>query len=110
MKQYVINELRPTEHQKIKAYLDKKLGSSALSGMYWLPLESSYYSGIQTEHTSCQPFYFAIELEPDNITCELLARTQNRMRCNCMSYATEEQRNWLVRFVDNIFDELGIKT
>lgn len=110
MKQYVIDELRPTEHKKINAYLDKKLGSPALNGIYWMPLEPSYYNEVQAEHTPCQPFYIAIELEPNKIICELLIRTKSRVRCNCISYATERQRNWIIDIVDAIFDELGIKT
>ena len=39
---------------------------------------------------------------------ELLVRTQNRIRCECIAYATDEQRNWLIRLVDDMLAQLGI--
>jgi hypothetical protein len=82
MKQYVIDELRPKDYQMIKSFMDEKFGSSNVDGVYWIEL----------------------------IAFELLVRTKNRMRCSCMGYATENQRNWLIRVADAIFDKLGIKT
>jgi hypothetical protein len=110
MKQYLIDELRPDDHRKIKKYLDKTYATTVFDGLYWLPLDQAQYTKIQTEHTECQPFYFALNLEPSLLACELLVRTQNRLRCACMGYAAENQRNWLYRLIDDMFDQLGIKT
>ena len=110
MKQYVIDELRPADHRKIKSYLDDKFGSSPIDGIYWVPLDTEHYSRIQAEHITCQPFYFAIDLEDNMMACELLIRTKDRVRCDCITYATEGQRNWLIGFVDRMLDELDIKT
>jgi hypothetical protein len=96
MKQYVIDELRPADYRKIKSYLDEKFGSSPLDGI--------------SEHTTCQPFYFAIDLEANMMACELLIRTKARVRCDCISYATQRQRNWLIGFVDRMFKKLDIRT
>jgi hypothetical protein len=109
MKQYLIDELRPDEHLKIKKYLDEKYATTVFNGLHWIQLEQTQYTKIQTEHTECQPFYVALNLEPSLLTCELLVRTQNRLRCACMGYATEKQRNWLFRLVDDMFDQLKIK-
>ena len=110
MKQYVIDELRPDDHKKLKLYLDENLNSSNIDGIYWLPLEPGYLTDVQAGHTDCQPFYFAIELKPDIIACELLIRTKNRVRCDCISYATPKQLCWLVGFADGIFKKLEIIT
>jgi len=110
MKQYVIDELRPDDYKKLKAYLDENFTSSDIDGIYWIPLEQENLTVVQTEHTECQPFYFAIELKPDIMTCELLIRTKRRVRCDCISYATEKQLSRLIRFVDGIFDKLEIIT
>ncbi len=109
MKQYVIDELRIGDHEKIKSYLDENFGTSGVDGIYWLPVENRILTEIQAAHTDCSPFYFALSLEPNLLACELLVRTRNRIRCDCMSYATEEQRNWLIRFIDDIFEKLEIK-
>ena len=110
MKQYVIDELRPKDYEMIKSFMDESFGSSNVDGVYWLQLDHNILTQVQKEHTECQPFYFAVDLELNLMAFELLVRTKNRMRCGCMGYATEKQRNWLIRIADSIFDKLGIKT
>lgn len=110
MKQYVIDELRRQDYELIKAYLEENFLSSDVDGIYWIRLNQDILTEIQIAHADCRPFYFAVDLEPNLITFEMLIRTQNRMRCSCMGYATDTQRNWLIRLADAIFDELGIKT
>jgi len=110
MKQYVIDELRPEDYQSVKAYLEENFSSSDMDGIYWIQLDQTILSKTQTEHADCQPFYFAVDLESNLVAFELLIRTKKRIRCDCMSYASEKQRNWLIRLADSIFDTLGIKT
>ena len=109
MKQYVIDELRPKDYELVKAYLEENFSSSDVDGIYWIQLDQNILNKIQSEHTDCQPFYFAVDLEPNVITFELLIRTKNRIRCDCMGYATEKQRNWLIQLADSILDTLEIK-
>ena len=108
MKQFVIDELRPGDHEKLKTYLDYTFGAGALDGLYWLQIAKDVFSDIQSEHKQCQPFYFAIDLGSDRVVVELLVRTKSRIRCACMAYATETQCTWLMRRMDAIFSELGI--
>ncbi|MBL7181207.1 MAG: hypothetical protein ABIK98_15100 [Pseudomonadota bacterium] len=110
MKQYVIDQLRPEDYEAVKAYLDENFSSSPVEGIYWIPLDQDILTDVQAEHTQCQPFYFAVDLEQNFMASELLVRTKNRMRCSCMGYATEKQRNWIIQVADAIFDKLGIKT
>ena len=108
MKQYVIDELRPEDHKALKKHLDEQFGQDAISGIYWIPVDSKLLARIQLEHEGCRPHYLALDLEPGRLACELLVRTKSRMRCDCIQYATESQRNWLIELIDNIFDRLGI--
>lgn len=110
MRQYLIDEIRREDYKKIKAYLDENFGSAGVDGIYWIPLGQENLTAVQVKHKECQPFYFAIELEPSLMACELLVRSGNRMRCKCIGYATEKQRNWFIRFVDSIFERLELKT
>lgn len=110
MKQYVIDELRPDDYQKFKAYLDQHFAAPGFDGLYWLPLDEQAYADVQKMHIDCQPFYFALELSPERLACELLVRTNKRVRCDCIQYATESQLNWLFRTVDAISDRLEIVT
>jgi hypothetical protein len=108
MKQYVIDELRSGDYKKIRAYLDDKFGFSDVNGLYKIPIGPEGLNSIQVEHTKCQPHYFAMNLEPDHLACELLVRTDSRIRCDCIGYASEEQRNRFIEFVELIMVELNI--
>jgi hypothetical protein len=109
MKQYVIDQLRPEDLESIKSYLDERFGAKAIAGIYWIPLDSPDLTEIQADHTACQPFYFAVELLPTRLSCELLVRSRNIIRCNCIQYATQKQRNRLIDLIDGMFEHLEIK-
>ena len=110
MKQYVIDELRPADYKTLKNYLDERYGSPVMDGIYWIPVEAEMLTDIQSEHVECRPQFFAVDLDDNRLACELLVRSKNRMRCDCIHYATENQRNWLIGLIDDIFERLHIKT
>ena len=110
MKQYVIDELRPADYKALKTYLDGQYEASAMDGIYWIPVASETLTDIQLAHTDCRPQYFAVDLDSNRLACELLVRSKNRVRCDCIEYATENQRDWLIGLIDNIFNRLQIKT
>ncbi len=110
MKQYVVDEIRAADHEKLKAYLDTEFGPAEMGGIYWIAMVKKMLSEVQRAHKACQPFFFALELEPDRLSCELLIRTRHRIRCDCIDYATESQRNWLFSVVDAVFEKLEIHT
>jgi hypothetical protein len=108
MKQYRIDELRPEDHEKIKAYLNERFGPCHVAGLYWVPLDDDLLDVVQAAHTDCQPFYFAVELKPTALSFELLIRTRNTVRCDCIHYANAEQRERIIRFADAMFETLKI--
>ncbi len=110
MKQYTIDELRLEDYAVVKKYLDKNFNDSSFDGVYWIPLVSEILNDVQKEHTECQPFYFAVELFEDKLACELLLRTKNRLKCECIGYADKKQLNWIIEAVDSIFERLEIIT
>ena len=108
MKQYVIDELRPEDHDKIQTWIADNLEHSPLGDLYWLPLDDAPLSDLQQAHTECGPHVFALELSHQSLSCELLVRTRKRVSCNCIGYATEEQFLWLIRRVDALFEAAGV--
>jgi hypothetical protein len=108
MKQYVVDQLRYVDYEKIKDYLDHRFATASISGLYWVPIDLGLLSPVQSGHMECRPFFAALELQTDRLSVELLVRTQNRIRCECIAYATDEQRNWLFRLVDDMLAQLGI--
>jgi hypothetical protein len=108
MKHYVIDELRPQDYEQVKKYLDDHLDASGVKGLYWIPLKEELLTDLQAAHTECAPLFFAVALGPDLLSCELLVRTRKKLQCNCMAYATETQRNWIITWADGIFEQLGL--
>ena len=110
MKQYVVDELRPEDHAALKKYLDQEFGPPEMDSIYWIPVKGELLADIQLKHEQCRPHFLALDLDQNRIACELLIRTKTRMRCDCIQYATEQQRNWLIRLIDDIFNRLGVKS
>jgi len=108
MKQYVVDQLRYPDYEKLKGCLDQRYGPAEMGSVYWVPLDPELLSPVQREHVACGPHAAAIELEETRLSLELLVRTRRRIRCACIAYATTEQRDWLFRQVDDILDRLGI--
>jgi hypothetical protein len=108
MKQYVIDELRAADYEKIKSYLDAHVGFSSLEGLYRIYLTEKQLSQIQQTHLNCQPFYFALELDRHQLSCELLVRSAKIIRCSCIGYASKEQHNWLINWIDTMLNEIEI--
>lgn len=108
MKQYLIDELRLEDHEKIKAYLDEHIQAASMAGLYRIPLEKELLTGSQSGHPECGPHYFALELHEDRFACELLVRAEQAIRCNCICYASKEQRDWLIEYIDAILEKLEI--
>jgi hypothetical protein len=109
MKQYLIDGLRFQDYQKLKTYLDEYLKSSVLGGVYWLELDSALLTPIQKKHEGCYPHVFALTLEETYLACEFLVRTEKKIKCDCMAYATKEQRDWLIDQADAILEKLEIR-
>ncbi len=109
MKQYVIDQLRYEDYEKIQTFLEESHGKSELDGLFWIALPADLATDIQLAHRDCQPFHFAVELSHDRLTCELLVRTRRRMRCDCMGYASPAQFLWLCRWVDTMLETLQVQ-
>jgi len=109
MKQYVIDGLRLEDYQKLKAYLDRYLTSSTIDGVYWFELDQDILTPVQKSHVDCQPHVFALMLEESYLSCEFLVRVEKKIKCDCMDYATQEQRDWLMDQADAILEKLDIR-
>jgi len=110
MKQYRVDELRPKDFEKLETYMEEHYGPCQVEGLYWIPLEDDFLDEVQKAHQACHPFCFAVELGPTAIAFELLIRTRNRMRCDCIRYANSAQRERIFQFADSIFERLKILT
>jgi len=108
MKQYVIDGLRPNDYNELKKYSDEHFEVSSLGGIYWVVLPEDILTPMQKVHKDCRPHIFALMLENDSLSVELLVRIKTSIKCDCMGYANAEQREWLLRKIDLILEELEI--
>ncbi len=109
MKQYVIDELQPDDHQKLAEYLKHHFFVSGLERIFWIFLTDDLLNDTQAAHSECGPFYLAIELTDTAMKCELLVRARNRLRCDCIGYANRQQRDWVMGQMDLMVAELAIQ-
>lgn len=109
MKQYVIDQLRPADYWQLVDYLNANAASSALEGIYRVDLPEDLCTVMQREHTACGPHYFAVNLDVNQVAFELLIRSSQVLRCQCIAYATREQRDFIIGFADRMLEDLKIK-
>ena len=109
MRQYLIDELRLEDYTKLQEHLQSNYkNSTGIQGIYWIELPEEILNPTQIDHKDCSPFYIAVDLEETFISFELLVRTRKSLKCECISYSNEMQRNWIIAKVDSIFNELNI--
>lgn len=109
MRQYVIDQLSREERANIESFLKRTLKTGPVDGIYWLGVPDDLLSPVQRDHEECGPFFLAVELEDEAICFELLVRSQSNLHCSCIAYATPAQRDFVMRFVDNLVQEERIQ-
>ena len=109
MKQYVIDQLRESDYEKILEYLQKHADASEFGDIFWITLPEELYSDTQREHDQCRPFCFAVNLSLNQVDFELLIRSRQIMRCSCIRYANKRQGDHIIDFADRMLNELDIR-
>lgn len=109
MRLYKIDQLNREERKNIESYLKRTLQPGPVEGIFWLEVPQDLLGAAQQGHDSCSPFYFAIELEADAVSFELLVRSQTNLHCSCLAYASQAQREFVLRFIDNLLREEKIQ-
>ena len=106
----MVDELTREERDNIDSYLKRTLKPGPLVGLYWMTVPQDLLAEAQQGHEQCGPFYVAVELEEDTIRFELLIRSQSNLHCSCIAYATQAQRDFVLRFVDTMLAEELIRS
>ncbi len=102
MRQYMVDELRRMELERIRGYLDRHCEASDLGGLYWLHIPDECLSPTQIAHKDCMPFWTAVEMGGSWVKFEMLVRSRKKIRCNCVAFATEDQRDFILKFADKL--------
>jgi hypothetical protein len=109
MKQYVIDQLRELDYKKILEFLQKNAVESEFGDIFWIMLPEELHSDTQREHEQCKPFCFAVNLSVKQVDFELLIRSRQKLRCNCIAYAGKKQMDYIVGYADRMLEKLEIK-
>jgi len=105
MRQIVIDELSPMEHDNIDSYLKRTLKQGPMVGLYWMELTPDLLSEAQQGHDEHGPFYLAVEVTHDGVKFELLVRSQTNLHCTCIAHASAVQRQFVLDFMDKMLTE-----
>ncbi len=109
MRSYLIEDISRENMDRIRNYLDKHGYRSSIEDLYWIEVPEELLSPIQREHlSSCGPYIFSLETGKDWIKVELLVRPRATLRCQCIRYASREQRRYVIELVDEIIKGLDI--
>ena len=110
MKSYFIDEIPSDDMEKIEAYLSENAEGSAMDKLFWISIPSEHLAGLQPDHSECSPHRFAIETGDDWIKAEFFIRTSTKFRCECSEYCNDNQKNFVINYIDTILEQLNIRT
>lgn len=109
MRSYYVDELNPGDMQRLLPHLEAMGLQASMENIYWLQVPDKLLTQEQIAHMDqCGPFVASMETGPNWLKAELLIRSRGKLRCSCITYATPEQREWLITQVDNMLRDLDI--
>ena len=110
MRSYMIDEISKPDMEKIDAHLSRHAMKSGLEKIFWVKIPEDILSPVQFQHKDCQPHVFAVELGTDWIKLEFFVRTLKGFRCQCSSYSSSSQRDFICNYADQLVETLQIRT
>ncbi len=110
MRQYLIDDFSCEERDNIDSYLKRNTRPAFMGGVFWIDIPEGLLSGSQAQHLEkCGPYSFAVELTEKEVIFEFLVRNNANLHCDCIAYATKEQREFLLGFIDRMLEEEMIR-
>lgn len=111
MRSVVLDELARLDMEKLAEHLAQTLVTSSLPEVFWLELPPDLLAETQRAHADCcGPHRLAVVLGEEEVRLELLVRSKTSLRCECTAYATKAQRDFGLRYLDKLIDDLGLST
>ena len=110
MKSYYVDEISASDLDKITGYLNENAVESGMERLFWIEIPSENLTEFQAEHSDCGPHRFAIETGDTWIRAEFFVRTSVKFRCDCNGYCNENQKKFIMDYIDNMIEKLDIRT
>ncbi len=109
MRTYLLEDIYETDLKKISNALTELEFTGGLDDLFYIPVPNELLQDEQKEHLNeCGPYFMALEITESAISVELLVRGRNKLRCSCVCYATKEQRNHMLDYIDKFIDDLDV--
>ena len=109
MRQLLVDELSPLERDNIESCLKRQLTPGPLPGLFWLTLPPDLLAAPQLACPQHGPFKLAVELQRASLRLELLVRNSEVLHCSCTAYATAQQRQFALDYLDTLLDSEKIQ-
>lgn len=110
MKSYFLDEISNSDLKKITGYLKKNAIESGMDRLFWIEMPSDYLNEFQSGHSECKPHKFAIETGDTWIRAEFFVRTSVKFRCDCNGYCNDNQKRYIMDYIDKMMDKLDVQT
>ena len=110
MKSYYVDEISTSDLDKINSYLDDNAIASGMERLFWVEFPSDLLTGVHSEHSECKPHRFAIETGDTWIRAEFFVRTSVKFRCDCNVCCSENQKIFIMNYIDHMINELSVRT
>lgn len=111
MRTYVLDQIDHNDMPRVRAWIEERAELSGIEDLYWVNFQPDMLTATQFDHKGCQPHCFAIELGEDFVKFELLIRSRMNHRCRlCSTYASEQQRRFILEFADRLVSDLSLLT
>ncbi len=109
MRVYLVDDLQREDVEKIQSALARKKWQAPIEGVFHLPLPQDFFDEEQQKHAdTCAPYYLSLETGSTWIRLELLVRSASTLRCSCVKYASESQREYCINTLDSLLQNLDI--
>lgn len=110
MKSYFIDEIEPSGMAMINRYLASNTMESKVERLYWVEIPEELLNDAQSAHPACSPHRVALETGDSWIRAEFFVRTSRGLSCNCNGYCDQNQREYIIKYIDIMILELGVRT
>jgi hypothetical protein len=109
MRSYIVQEINSSDMDKVLETLGREAYKVPMDGIFWFLVPENLLSSRQKEHKDCGPHYLALETGQDWLKLELLVRCRQKLRCDCISYCTPDQREFMIEYLDQLIRNQDIR-
>ncbi len=110
MKSYIVDEILPGHMDVLISYMNEIACPSGMKNLYWVDVPEENLTDEQRNHIDCSPHRFAIEVGDNWIKAEFFIRTAKKFKCVCNCCCNDNQRNYIIKYIDTMLSDLNIGT